>query len=407
MSPLLLMLIACAGGGGTVEDTMDDTAGTPSPDGGAVTDTAEPTTFTTCDGQVARVTCPEDALDLSGTDRREVRTVDLDWTWSAECFQSVAPAVYLKVPDDATSLTITVDAGTEATELDRARDGHAPGGPKTEDDYWTYATAAVTRTWPETPEDPSVDGCWAVFPRAESTQPEALDGRLLIVVRRGEPVSPTLRVVAVLVDEPRLGVSDAESVMAEVSALYAAGGLQLEVAPTETMTFQPGEPVGLWDDRLQMLAAWKDENGTGAIPVFFVPEYNASGTIGMAGGIPGSPHPGTASNGVTVAVDPLWDFSADAPELDQMSQVVAHEFGHQIGLWHTTESDGESFDPMPDTPECTTAFDTDDDGKLDNGECAKAGADNVMFWASMSSGQDVLSADQLWAMTIAAAVDPG
>ncbi len=86
------------------------------------------------------------------------------------------------------------------------------------------------------------------------------------------------------------------------------------------------------------------------IPVFFIDEYDTSGTIGIAGGIPGAPRPGTASSGVTVAVGALWVEAEDAPNLDLMGQVVTHELGHQLGLWHTSEREGVLHDLLADTP---------------------------------------------------------
>ena len=32
--------------------------------------------------------------------------------------------------------------------------------------------------------------------------------------------------------------------------------------------------------------------------------------------------------------------------------VFAHEVGHYLGLYHTSEQNGFSFDPLQDTPEC-------------------------------------------------------
>jgi hypothetical protein len=37
-----------------------------------------------------------------------------------------------------------------------------------------------------------------------------------------------------------------------------------------------------------------------------------------------------------------------------MATTCAHEVGHYLGLYHTTELDGEDVDPISDTPDCGT-----------------------------------------------------
>jgi hypothetical protein len=63
-----------------------------------------------------------------------------------------------------------------------------------------------------------------------------------------------------------------------------------------------------------------------------------------------------------------------------MAVTCAHEVGHYLGLYHTSESDGRLHDPIADTPEC-------------DGGTACTDASNVMFWtgggrrSQLSAGQ--------------------
>lgn len=132
--------------------------------------------------------------------------------------------------------------------------------------------------------------------------------------------------------------------------------------------------------------------GEGAINFFLVDEIvgGRAGYIilGIAGGIPGpATINGTTHSGVAVTMagfrrNPI-----------QLAQTMAHEGGHYLGLFHTTEAEGTAFDPLPDTPECSNSRDRNADGVVDNGECASAGADHLMFWAAGDAAERV-SADQ-------------
>ncbi len=81
---------------------------------------------------------------------------------------------------------------------------------------------------------------------------------------------------------------------------------------------------------------------------------------GVDGSIPGpSGFPGTISGGAIVGLE---DFSFGScsggpPNLstcgaDRVAYITAHEIGHWLGLYHTTESDGTLFDPVSDTAPC-------------------------------------------------------
>jgi hypothetical protein len=140
-------------------------------------------------------------------------------------------------------------------------------------------------------------------------------------------------------------------------------------------------------------------------------ESGASGNfqiVGIDGSIPGpSGVPGTINGG---AVVPLLDFgvgscgSGDAVDVsqcgdDRIAYVVAHETGHWLGLYHTSERTGSLFDPLDDTPRCSCSVcapmvdrpacaENNPDGEptsMVGSWCAQdaedcGGAQNLMFW---------------------------
>lgn len=72
--------------------------------------------------------------------------------------------------------------------------------------------------------------------------------------------------------------------------------------------------------------------------------------VGRSGALLGAPglH-GNRLNGVVASLVPLGERYA----VRQMADLLAHEIGHYLGLFHTTEQSG-SVDPFADTPSCDT-----------------------------------------------------
>lgn len=111
--------------------------------------------------------------------------------------------------------------------------------------------------------------------------------------------------------------------------------------------------------------------------------------LGLAAGIPGIPLlPGTDTSGVavsTVAIDPSFGLGGPAG----LGTTMAHEGGHWLGLYHTTEQPGTLHDPLPDTVECPASRDVDRSGFVDANECARSGAQYLMFWEANTGAAQV------------------
>ena len=73
--------------------------------------------------------------------------------------------------------------------------------------------------------------------------------------------------------------------------------------------------------------------------------------------------------------------SSGALDTDGLGTTAAHEIGHYLGLYHTSERDGSAHDPIGDTPECTSS------------QSACGDASNVMFWTG-GGGRNQLTAGQ-------------
>ena len=127
-------------------------------------------------------------------------------------------------------------------------------------------------------------------------------------------------------------------------------------------------------------------DGTQTLHVLFTNALDfGDGTWGIAPGIPGaSTRTGTVMSGVTLALTP--DTPAD---LDGLA--LLHEVGHFIGLAHSTEFDGESKDPLADTPTCVGILDLQKPETIDR--CPDK--NNLMFPTLWGSGVEVSDSQKI------------
>ncbi|MFK8003722.1 MAG: hypothetical protein AB8H86_29430 [Polyangiales bacterium] len=99
--------------------------------------------------------------------------------------------------------------------------------------------------------------------------------------------------------------------------------------------------------------------------------------LGTAGNIPG---PWGVHGSVQSGIGLNGDAIIDSMRFIRAEVTMVHELGHFLGLFHTTESDGSVFEPLQDTPACTT--DSNGDGTFEPSECPTAG-ENIMFWGPL------------------------
>ncbi len=125
-----------------------------------------------------------------------------------------------------------------------------------------------------------------------------------------------------------------------------------------------------------------------AVNLFFVKQI--ADTLAISGSTPGPLGlQGTGASGIAFSTDSI-------DEAAILGKVIAHEIGHHLGLFHTTEMDGTVLDPLPDTPECRNERDEDGNGILTVQECLGFGADNLMFWSQ--DGDTAITEDQAAAL---------
>ena len=166
--------------------------------------------------------------------------------------------------------------------------------------------------------------------------------------------------------------------------IYSKNGITLTVKSTITISDTQYATVSkTFTDTTT--SALLSQGSTDGVNLFFVQDQlEKTSFLGKAAGIPGSMGIANSWNGVLIFLIP--HASGTMLDAQLLGETAAHEMGHQLGLFHTTESGGNQFDILSDTLECQKSTQNNNsDWKVSAEECESYGAENVMFWTSWSS----------------------
>ncbi|TAK29971.1 MAG: hypothetical protein EPO40_09120 [Myxococcaceae bacterium] len=181
-----------------------------------------------------------------------------------------------------------------------------------------------------------------------------------------------------------------QSALSRMRAIYASVGVNLAVEGYADLSAADAARFATIDSQEELRALFQRSSGmTGdVLPIFLVRGISSAAglenAIGIAGGINGPPGIfGTVSSGVVAS----WDNTFGRTDL--LAQVLAHECGHYLGLWHTMERN----------PACTTAGQADCSlwGGVDNltdTPATMAGASRYLMYWTTSGSNELVSAGQ-------------
>lgn len=192
------------------------------------------------------------------------------------------------------------------------------------------------------------------------------------------------------------GDSDLAAALSTFESEWGSGGVEVSYtfkdfagdAGRFSVVDMSDTDFGEFNDLLRAAAPDSEKSVT----FFFVDELNYAGTtlLGLSAGPPGAATmAGTSKSAVVISAADLRDAPGD------VGKIMAHEGGHFLGLYHTSEKDGQTHDPISDTAKCDASNDADGNGTMNTSECSGQGAENVMWW-TLTSGQATLSGDQGW-----------
>ena len=216
--------------------------------------------------------------------------------------------------------------------------------------------------------------------------------RVSIALRTGSTPSAATITIQPYITGTIWSASDISVALIIMKRIYSKNGITLTINDTITISDTQYTKVSKTFIN-STTSALVSQGVTEGVNLFFIEDYSVSDNLGNAPGIPGSMGTANSWNGVLISLA-AHDVSGNTLDSQLLGETAAHEMGHQLGLFHTTESGGTAFDILTDTVECRN-------GNISAEECEGYGAENVMFWtpwtpASRSAGkkQETLSSHQ-------------
>ncbi len=138
-------------------------------------------------------------------------------------------------------------------------------------------------------------------------------------------------------------------------------------------------------DHYATVSASERDHKQADIVMFIGDNAGGSGTLGMAGGLPGT----TVSTRRAATILSWLEHAGtngtfNAAEVSMMGETMAHEAGHYMGLFHVVEFGWNEFDPLSDTATCSN-----------ESTCTSALSDNLMFPSSVCNQSGCVAQDEL------------
>ena len=348
-------------------------------------------------------TCDGNAIELGASGAFQVDSFDFTFEYSPEMLIDVGPVYLFNIGADISGIAAMVDSpGDEVgfafwglndqVWVDASRADETAGAWWAEPFYHWGAVGGGLAMPINAATVPDGGGCLFVQPAVLENR-EGESATLHMVTKHTDVGSGLLDVNIVIVGGARLSQSELDATVDRMDAVWAGGG-----GPNVgeiTLYELDGSSFLNYADSNDLRTTELPGANPQSINLFIIDDYaDEPGTLGEAGGIPGPLGLSRVDGaGVIVALDGhrLNDGTLD---VTTMGETMAHEVGHQVGLFHTTEYDGTTTESLDDTADCPANADTNNDGEYTAEECADYDGRNFMFWVAGNFTQDDVSAEQ-------------
>jgi predicted Zn-dependent protease len=283
-------------------------------------------------------------------------------TYHTHVSHLLSDEITLQVPQGAVSLLIEVRGSTGLYYLDKLR---SPGGVNLVESgafvsLWAREVPGfVDWIYPNNPDRTLEPGEYRLVIQGETSTGAPLvneDLEILTFTKQEETSRCGLRLDFLVDFNAVVEYEEAiDGLVERLDALYRQVGIRIIDYQIQQVTI-PALDAARTDERAALVhevlrralsEGSARENSLHIIVVRALSDHMA----GYAMGLPG-PYAAERPTAAVLAAANTWVTADGFLDLDAIYTSVAHEMGHYLGLYHLSEDQGQTHDPVADTPEC-------------------------------------------------------
>ncbi|MGK5092016.1 hypothetical protein WDW89_08380 [Deltaproteobacteria bacterium TL4] len=248
-------------------------------------------------------------------------------------------------------------------------------------DYMDFQEGYANVMVPKKPGVPIPQGEWLYELLAMTRAVNTADINMKISLRTGKvSATPNIRFQPYLCST-NFSKADLQGALDHAKKIYSDNGINALINPVSILTESKYFVID-GDFTSAVTAELVGKGSSSTVNLFFADDVQLPGQglslLGIASGLPGAQGIVGNRNGVLIGLANHQQSGSRVLDPILLGETAAHESGHFLGLFHTTEGDASYHDIIDDTPECFLKDDTNHNRQLDPHECPDGA--NLMFW---------------------------